>query len=708
MESIEKLQSTPRRGSISTVATVNDALDLQTHGSKFRGLKWHHHYDEDEKLKPRVLMIDYHKRDAEQLRKITAQEFSNLEDLKKVYRTERTDNICLRVFHVQNSTWGERYLLQKFKLDTTHSRTQEFAQWVKDKRPPRRAGKLMMTSKTWKTHTDPWRGVAKTAFGMDYMKVYTCDSTDLPDTEDRVMGLQGFDKEDNAIHAYDIYSQRLSVYVQYQLNRPQTPDPDLVCPYGEDYENVIKRYDNGNTIIIFDNSNTFSIEDTLVAARGDWEMKWRRLPFMISQPQTAEDAHLSIMCMKAILHDIFKSVVAAWEKVLDLSWEHVSILEDAIYEQPADESRAPQLWKNSAYWLRFEKLMFYHVDTMNEMRRYLADLSDIEIEDGNSWLDELPSDFDKLGSLIQEDLVKPTANLSELMYKSVGIRDSRASLQLGTSMWRLSWITFIFLPLTFIVGFFGMNVETFAGEGTPSIKWFFIIVIPFFAIVLIGWYILKHRLARHRRAPMQRGWYEALFTQLQEENPTLWSRQGPREYVEPVDWVSRMKWRIIKQWTNEKALPKPGDSEEPIGAWNRIKQFLIKKWTKEIKIKRTDRRSPETEDMELGEVLTVENTHVPGLGAVIDEHCRVVRDFGASCSAEAYRDTNRSRKHHKRNSRPRSRGGSSSDGHNSGILVEERREGPDAGAESSITQARDTPCEHRLTMKPDNLQRRQL
>ena len=56
------------------------------------------------------------------------------------------------------------------------------------------------------------------------------------------------------------------------------------------------------------------------------------------------------------------------------------------------------------------------------------------------------------------------------MYKSVGIRDSRHSLQLGTSMWRLSWITFIFLPLTFLVGFFGMNVDTFAND--PSVKWY--------------------------------------------------------------------------------------------------------------------------------------------------------------------------------------------------------------------------------------------
>lgn len=61
------------------------------------------------------------------------------------------------------------------------------------------------------------------------------------------------------------------------------------------------------------------------------------------------------------------------------------------------------------------------------------------------------------------------------MYKSVEIRDSRHGLQLNTSMWRLSWITFIFLPLTFTVGFFGMNVSTFSGD--PSIKWYFIVAV---------------------------------------------------------------------------------------------------------------------------------------------------------------------------------------------------------------------------------------
>ena len=217
----------------------------------------------------------------------------------------------------------------------------------------------------------------------------------------------------NAIHAYDIFSQRLSVYVQYKNNNTPTPDADSSYPYGDNPESFVQQYDNGNTIIIFENSHSLSTEDTLISARGHWEAKWRRLPFSVKT--TAEDTSANLVCMKVILQDILKSVVSAWEKVLDVSWEHMSILEDAIYEQPADESRAPELWRNSANWLQYKKLMIYHKDTMNEMRRYLAELPDVDVGDGGKWLDELPSDFDRLEDLMQEDLVKPTANLSELV-----------------------------------------------------------------------------------------------------------------------------------------------------------------------------------------------------------------------------------------------------------------------------------------------------
>ncbi|KAK4226545.1 hypothetical protein QBC38DRAFT_456206, partial [Podospora fimiseda] len=73
---------------------------------------------------------------------------------------------------------------------------------------------------------------------------------------------------------------------------------------------------------------------------------------------------------------------------------------------------------------------------------------------------------------IGEQLVLPTNNLLDMLYKSIAIRDSRLSLELNASLWRLSWIRFIFLPLTFLSGFFGMNVDVFANS--PSIKWYFI------------------------------------------------------------------------------------------------------------------------------------------------------------------------------------------------------------------------------------------
>jgi Mg2+ and Co2+ transporter CorA len=62
------------------------------------------------------------------------------------------------------------------------------------------------------------------------------------------------------------------------------------------------------------------------------------------------------------------------------------------------------------------------------------------------------------------------------MYKSVTIRDSKQSLELNASLWRLSWITFIFLPLTFLVGAFGMNIEEL--RNYPSIKWYFVFAVP--------------------------------------------------------------------------------------------------------------------------------------------------------------------------------------------------------------------------------------
>lgn len=287
-------------------------------------------------------------------------------------------------------------------------------------------------------------------------------------------------------------------------------------------------------------------------------------------------------CMKIILQDVWKSISETWEGFLEICNNHVSILEDKIYDGPADETRAPELWTNSSMWLKVERLVSIHSAVLKEMQGHLGDLkSDIA---GDDWLESSTGDMERITNLVQEDLVKPTASLADLMYKSVEIRDSRHSLQLNTSLWRLSWITFIFLPLTFIVGFFGMNVDTFSGN--PSIKWYFIAVVPMMILVFIFWYVIKHFLARRRQTPYQRGIYESLFHELAAKYPLLWSRSGPRNIVKPQGFFDRVRWSLILYWNYPEKTITAGDEDseyDGLGAWSRLKRILTRRWTSQIR-----------------------------------------------------------------------------------------------------------------------------
>lgn len=195
---------------------------------------------------------------------------------------------------------------------------------------------------------------------------------------------------------------------------------------------------------------------------------------------------------------------------------------------------------------------------------------------------------------VQEDLVQPTNNLSDLMYKSVGIRDSRQSLQLGLSMWRLSWITFIFLPLTFIVSFFGMNVDLFGGDGNtyPSVGWYFLAASILMIFVLLLWYCVKHSLQRRRQTPYQRGVYEHLFNDLEDQYPNLWTSGGAADDIEPVNFTDRLKWRLLKRWfAPDKTVNKrlysslAGDGDTGLGAWAGFKRYLLRRWLPTIRLR---------------------------------------------------------------------------------------------------------------------------
>lgn len=129
-----------------------------------------------------------------------------------------------------------------------------------------------------------------------------------------------------------------------------------------------------------------------------------------------------------------------------------------------------------------------------------------------------------------------------------------------------------------------MNVDTFAEN--PSIKWYFITAVPFMVCILALWYIMKHVLARERQAPYQRGIYESFFHDMATNSPTLWSRVGPRDYIQPKGRLDKFKWLLIRRWSAPEKTIKPTDHEskpeDDLGAVSKMKRYLIRRWTSQI------------------------------------------------------------------------------------------------------------------------------
>jgi len=576
-------------------------------------LEWRAKWTADSWKQGRVLLIDYvdtaHTLGAR--RKIVAQEFCDIDSLRRFYRNgDLSGQAALRVIHVQNAGWATRFLLRKFNIDARDDLVgTKFGRWAQYDRPQQRGGKPVLNGKTFRAQHDPWRGISRAAFGCDYLKHYERGLVaHAPFEQKPLMELNHYDDADQPVYGYDAHVQRLSVYVQLSNGRPgQALDPDIPNPYNEEafeeYQRLKRQYgnvdanehrekyvpqlrtlDNGSTIIIFENAVTGSVKDTLIGARQELESRWRRLTFYLAREETENDESLTTLCMDFILKDIFKAIAYNWDKFLNVCETHVSILEDKIYENPADESRAAELWKNSAQWLKVERLMYIHADVAREMRSHLHELFASDPHPDALWLGNAPDGMEKLTGQWERDIVGPTSALSDLMYKSVGIRDARHSLQLGLSMWRLSWITFIFLPLTFTVGFFGMNVDVFAQN--PPIQWWLVTSMPVLAIVMILWYAVKHTLSSQRQNPLRRGVYEALYHEFASQHATLWTRGGPQQGIVPVGWWGRVRWRLITAWFGgDKLRPARGvvdPATEEFGSWSRVKRCLARRWLADL------------------------------------------------------------------------------------------------------------------------------
>lgn len=221
-------------------------------------------------------------------------------------------------------------MLHKYNIDARDDLVgTDFGKYAKYKRPERRGGKPFLSGKSWKTTHDPWRGISRTSFGLDYLRHYKCPKSKIKksDEKDKIFELNFYDDEDQPKYGWDVYVQRLSCYVQHKEPTQDVPSY-LESPYREvrnernrhKYVPDLQSLDSGNTIIIFENSQSGSIEDTAIAARQQWESRWRRLPFYLAYEShdVSNDDRLASECMKIILQDIWKSIAENWEDFLDV------------------------------------------------------------------------------------------------------------------------------------------------------------------------------------------------------------------------------------------------------------------------------------------------------------------------------------------------------------------------------------------------------
>nr|POE54301.1 hypothetical protein CFP56_41240 [Quercus suber] len=104
------------------------------------------------------------------------------------------------------------------------------------------------------------------------------------------------------------------------------------------------------------------------------------------------------------------------------------------------------------------------------------------------------------------------------------------------------------------------------------------------------WYCIKHSLQRSRQTPYQRGLYESLFADLEEEYPMLWSGSGAVPEVAPSGRLNKLKWRLLKRWFSpEKTIDKrlysslsPGSDVSDLGSWATFKRYLLRRWLPDI------------------------------------------------------------------------------------------------------------------------------
>ncbi|KAL0782330.1 hypothetical protein CaCOL14_000236 [Colletotrichum acutatum] len=155
-----------------------------------------------------------------------------------------------------------------------------------------------------------------------------------------------------------------------------------------------------------------------------------------------------------------------WLAYCDANLVDLHLRKRIIESKGSDPALLDHLLENGQRWLSHRHNLSKVASSIrNFARKYCLQHN----ETGD--LEELTEAIDQLAAAVGKklgELDENSRDLIQLECNLVSIKEARQSVHSSTSMKRLSWITFIFLPLTFIGTLFGMNIDILDGKPKPA------------------------------------------------------------------------------------------------------------------------------------------------------------------------------------------------------------------------------------------------
>jgi hypothetical protein len=161
-----------------------------------------------------------------------------------------------------------------------------------------------------------------------------------------------------------------------------------------------------NTILIYENVH----DDCEEIIQGDALLDLER---KAGGAKDEDPAAALVKTMEDILLHVFAKVLRAWRKQLALlSLQHTQ-LEDRVYGQPSDDSHATELWAMSKYLWGMAKLVNRHSILIEDVQENFNHFAERSGDD--NWLDDVLRDFKQASITIQEDFIRPTEHMIDLV-----------------------------------------------------------------------------------------------------------------------------------------------------------------------------------------------------------------------------------------------------------------------------------------------------